>query len=107
MRTLQQAGGAYSCVTAPKDHDVRVWLRGFQEGDNLRLLRVKEEKISSVVTEDGSLPPLPVARYPGYALNMTWDVPVEKAMGILKVTVCWHDIAFRNEWGFTENTFLY
>ena len=69
--------------------------------------RVKEEKISSVVTEDGSLLPLPVARYPGYALKMTWDVPVEKAMGILKVSVCWHDIVFRNEWGFTENTFIY
>ena len=107
MQTLQQAGGAYSCVTAPKDHDVRASLRGFQEGDNLRLLRVKEEKIPCVPTEDGSLPPLSVPRYPGYALKMTWDVPVEKAMGILKVNVCWHDIVFRNEFGFTEATFLY
>ncbi len=51
--------------------------------------------------------PQVVARYPGYALKLTWDVPFGKAMGTLKVNACWHDIVFRNEWGFTERKFLY
>jgi hypothetical protein len=51
--------------------------------------------------------PQPVVRYPGYALKLTWEVPFGKAMGTLKVNACWHDIVFRNEWGFTERHFLY
>ena len=107
MQSLQQAGGAYCLVTAHKDHDVRASLRGFQEGDNLRLLRVKEDDAGGTITCDPNVLPPPVARYPGYALKLTWDVPFGKAMGTLKVNACWHDIVFRNEWGFTERKFLY
>ena len=82
-------------MTAHKDHDVRASLRGFQEGDNLRLLRAKEDAVVGLT------------RYPGYALKVTWDVPVVKAVGSVKVNVCWHEIVFRNEWGFTERNFLY
>jgi hypothetical protein len=95
LQSLQHAGGAYCVVIAHKDHDVRASLRGFQEGDNLRLLRAKEDAGEGL------------KQYPGYALKVTWDVPVGKAMGILKVNVCWHEIVFRNEWGFTERNFLY
>ncbi len=41
-------------MTAHKDHDVRASLRGFQEGDNLRVLRAKED-------EEGALQ---LAKYP-------------------------------------------
>ena len=107
LHSLQQAGGAYCIVAAHKDHDARASLRGFQEGDNLRVLRPKEEKVTGVETPDAHLLPKAVARYSGYALKMTWDVPVGKAMGNLKVNICWHDVVFRNEWGFTESHFLY
>ncbi len=43
----------------------------------------------------------------GYGLKLTWDVPVGKATGILKVRACWHDIVFRNEVGFTELMLVY
>ena len=40
------------------------------------------------------------------------DVPICKLLqlepvGKLKIRACWHDIVFRNEFGFTERTFLY
>jgi hypothetical protein len=107
LKSLQHAGGAYCVVAAHKDHDVRASLRGFQEGDNLRVLRAKEEKVAAVEVIDAHLPPKAAARYPGYALKMTWDVPVGKATGIFKVNVCWHEIVFRNEWGFSESNFLH
>ncbi len=107
MHSLQQAGSAYCVVAAHKDHDARASLRGFQEGDNLRVLRAKEDKAALVVDPEAQLPQKAASTYPGYALKMTWDVPVGKATGILKVNICWHEIVFRNEWGFTETNFLY
>ncbi len=40
------------------------------------------------------------------------DVPICKLLqsepvGKLKIRACWHDIVFRNEFGFTERMFLY
>ena len=55
LHSLQQAGGAYCIVAAHKDHDARASLRGFQEGDNLRVLRPKEEKVTGVETPDAHL----------------------------------------------------
>ncbi len=107
LHSLQQAGGAYCIVAAHKDHDARASLRGFQEGDNLRVLRPKEEKVTGVERSDAHLLLKAVGRYPGYALKMIWDVPVGIAAGNLKVNICWHDVVFRNEWGFTERNFLY
>ena len=94
-------------MTAHKEHDARASLRGFQEGDNVRVLRAKEDDEGGVITCVIPVIPPPVVRYPGYALKLTWDVPFGKAMGTLKVNACWHDIVFRNEWGFTERKFLY
>ena len=94
-------------MTAHKEHDARASLRGFQEGDNVRVLRAKEDDEGGVITCVIPVIPPPVVRYPGYALKLTWDVPFGKAMGTLKVNACWHDVVFRNEWGFTERYFLY
>ena len=94
-------------MTAHKEHDARASLRGFQEGDNVRVLRAKEDDEGGVITCVIPVIPPPVVRYPGYALKLTWDVPFGKAMGTLKVNACWHDVVFRNEWGFTERHFLY
>ena len=107
MHSLQQAGGAYCIVAAHKDHDARASLWGSQEDDNLRVLRPKADKVSGVDSSDAHLLQKAVGRYPGYALKMTWDVPVGKATGNLKVNICWHDVVFRNEWGFIERNFLY
>ena len=109
LQSLQHVGGAYSLAAAPKDHDVRASLRGYQEGDNLRVLRPKDEKEVDIFELDDTneLPVKQVARYPGYAVKLTWDVPVRKTHGILKVNACWHDIVFRNECGFAENNFLF
>jgi hypothetical protein len=109
LHSLQQAGGVYSLATAPKDLDVRGSLRGYQEGDCLRVLRPKDEQEVGICDIDVSLP-LPekrVPRYPGYALKLTWDVPLRKTQGILKVNACWHDIVFRNECGFAEMNFTF
>ena len=94
-------------MTAHKEHDARASLRGFQEGDNVRVLRAKEDDEGGVITCVIPVIPPPVVRYPGYALKLTWDVPFGKAMGTLKVNACWHDVVFRNEWGFTDRHFLY
>ena len=40
-------------------------------------------------------------------LKLTYDLPVGKSVGILRVRACWHDVVFRNELGFTESMFLY
>ncbi len=107
MQSLQHAGGAYCVVTAHKDHDTRASLRGFQEGDNLRVLRPKEDKARVPHEPDTTMTGKEGPRYPGYALKTTWDVQVGRAMGILKVNICWHEIIFRNELGFTESNFLF
>jgi hypothetical protein len=100
LRTLQQAGGAYCLVTTHEDNEVRASLRNFQEGDGLCVLRSKEDD-GCPRTDQLS------ARYPGYALKLTFDVPEGKAMGILNVKACWHEVVFKSEFGFTESNFLY
>ena len=75
-------------MTAHKEHDARASLRGFQEGDNVRVLRAKEDDEGGVITCVIPVIPPPVVRYPGYALKLTWDVPFGKAMGTLKVNAC-------------------
>ncbi len=107
MQSLQHAGGAYCLVTAHKDHDARASLRGFQEGDKLRVFRAKDERVGVAHVPDTTNTEKVAPRYPGYALKTTWDVPLGKAMGTLKVNICWHEIGFRNEWGFTESSFLF
>ena len=99
LRTLQQAGGACCLVATHEDHEVRASLRNFQEGDGLRVLRAKED-------DGGPRTDQLSAGYPGYALKMTFDVPAGKAMGRLNVKACWHEVVFKNEFGFTESNFL-
>jgi hypothetical protein len=95
-------------AAAPKDHDVRAALRGYQEGDNLRVLRPKDEKEVDIFDIDDTLAlPEKQVVYVKYVVKLTWDVPVRKTHGILKVNACWHDIVFRNECGFAENNFLF
>ena len=101
-------------MTAGKEHVVRGGsLRGFNEGDNIRVIRPKDntKRLNAVKTtltnvEEDVRTVLPT-RAVGYGLKFTFDVPVGKAMGILTVRACWHDIVFRNELGFTESMFLY
>ncbi len=100
LRTLQQAGGAYCLVATHEDHEVRVALRNFIEGDCLRVLRSTDD-------DGGPRAEQPSARHYGYALKMTFDVPAGKAMGMLNVKACWHEVVFKNEFGFTESNFLY
>ena len=111
MKSLQGAGGAYCLVTVGQNHDVRGGtLRGFVEGDNIRVIRPKvivkapRQSIGQSIEEErlGS-----VKRGVGYGLKMTFDFPVGRSVGILTVRACWHDVVFRNELGFTETTFLY
>ncbi len=82
-------------------------LRGFQEGENLRVLRAKGEKVGAAHEPDPTITEKIGRRYPGYALETTWDVPLGKAMCILKLDIFWHEIDFRNEWGFMESNFLF
>ena len=114
MKSLQGAGGAYCLVTAGKDHVVLGGsLRNFSEGDNIRVILPKNSRharqgdcaamgvlheIAEPVEATGSV---------GYGLKLTFDLPLGKAVGGLKVRACWHDIVFRNEFGFTESMFLY
>ncbi len=107
LKSLQHAGGAYCLVTAHKEHDSRASLRGFQEGDNPRVLRAKDETGGRAQEPDATHTAKVGPRYPGYALKTTWNVPLGKAMGTLVVNVCWHEIVFRNEWDFTESNFLF
>ena len=100
LRTLQHAGGAYCLVATHENHEVRASLRSFQEGDGLRVLRAKEDAVGPRTEQQ-------LVRYPGYALKMTFDVPEGKAMGMLNVRACWHEVVFKNEFGFTESNFLY
>ena len=115
LKSLQGAGGAYCLVTAGRDHDVRGGsLRGFCEGDNIRVIRPKEiakrRKVANETNGDGHTAtgvPLAPARAIGYGLKFTFDVEVGKAVGVLTIKACWNDIVFRNEFGFTEIMFLY
>jgi hypothetical protein len=114
LKSLQGAGGAYCLVTAGKEHVVRGGsLRGFTEGDNIRVIRPKDntKRLNAVKTTSTNgedyVCTLPSTTAVGYGLKFTFDVPVGKAMGVLTVRACWHDIVFRNELGFTESMFLY
>ena len=100
LQTLQVAGGAYCLVAAHEDRDVRASSRGFQEGYSLHVLRPQDNEGAQRQEQEA-------ARYPSYALKITWDVPEGKTMGMLKVNACWHEIVFKNEVGFTESNFLY
>ena len=77
------------------------------EGDNLRVLRAKEDIVESVNVQEVALSQRPVARYPGYALKITWYVPEGRSMDMLSVNACWHEVVFKHEWRFTERNFLY
>jgi len=112
---LQGVGGAYCLVTAGKDHSGRGGsLRGFSEGDNIRVIR---PKIPRMTKRERMEQPQDVENYNvtaaqgkgsvGYGLKLTFVLPVGKAVGVLQVRACWHDIVFRNELGFTEANFLY
>jgi hypothetical protein len=115
LKSLQGAGDAYCLVTAGKDHVVLDGsLRNFSEGDNIRVIRPKNSRqaqqggnvhMAAVHSTEGSLEATGSVDY--YGLKLTFDLPLGKAVGVLKVRACWHDIVFRNEFGFTESMFLY
>ena len=113
MKSLQGAGGAYCLVTAGKNHEVRGGsLRGFSEGDNIRVVRPKldvkvPKNVESNGHSDGANAEVSVKRTMGYGVKLTFDLPVGKSVGIMTVRACWHDIVFRNSLGFTETMFLY
>jgi hypothetical protein len=113
LKSLQGAGGAYCLVTAGKKHEVRgESLRGFSEGDNIRVVRPKlDVKVpktpESNGCSDGANADVSVKRTMGYGVKLTFDLPVRKSVGIITVRACWHDIVFRNSLGFTETMFLY
>jgi hypothetical protein len=114
LSSLQGAGGAYCLVTAEKDHVVLGGsLRNFSEGDNIRVIRPKDSRQArqggraamAALHETAGF--LEATGSVGYGLKLTFDLPLGKAVGVLKVRACWHDIVFRNEFGFTESMFLY
>ena len=113
LKSLQGVGGAYCLATAGKKHEVRGgYLRGFSEGDNIRVVRpkldVKEpENLESNDHSEGANADMYVNRRKGYGVKLTFDLPVGKSVGIVTVRACWHDIVFRNSLGFTETMFLY
>jgi hypothetical protein len=112
LKTLQGVGSAYCLVTAGKDHAVRGGsLRNFSEGDNIRVIRPKEVRAG----RKNRRVPIGVVQHPevaanatgnvGYGLKLTFDLPVCKSVGVLRVRACWHDVVFRNELCFTEFIF--
>jgi hypothetical protein len=114
LHSLQGAGGAYCLVSAGKDHALLGGsLRNFSEGDIIRVIRPKNSRQAGLggsaamgaVHETGGC--LEATGSVGYGLKLTFDLPLGKAVGVLKVRACWHDIVFRNEFGFTESMFLY
>jgi hypothetical protein len=113
LKSLQGAGGAYCLVTAGKNHEVRGGsLRGFSEGDNIRVVRPKlDVKVLNNVESngqcDGDNVVVSAKRAMGYGVKLTFDVTSGKSVGIMTVRACWHDIVFRNSLGFTETMFLY
>jgi hypothetical protein len=114
LKSLQGVGGAYCLVTAGKDHAVRGGsLRNFSEGDNIRVIRPKEardgrkkRKVTMGVVQHPEVATNATVNV-GYGLKLTYDLPVGKSVGMLRVRACWHDVVFRNELGFTESMFLY
>jgi hypothetical protein len=113
LKSLQGAGGAYCLVTAGKDHAARGGsLRNFSEGDNIRVIRPKEARVhcTNRRVPGGDVQHQEVATKAtsyGYGLKLTYDLPVGKSVGMLRVRACWHDVVFRNELCFTESMFLY
>ncbi len=111
LKSLQGAGGAYCLVTVDQNHDERGGtLRGFVEGDNIRVIRPKvivKAPLQSIGKSIEEERPVNVKRAVGYGLKLTFDLPVGRSVGILTVRACWHDVVFRNELGFTETIFLY
>jgi hypothetical protein len=85
----------------------------FNEGDNIRVIRPKESRAGRKRDKDNDVHGLKTERkecghrHVGYGLKLTFDLPQGKAVGKLKIRACWHDIVFRNEFGFTERMFLY
>ncbi len=77
-------------------------LRNFSEGDNIRVILPKNfrpvHQIEGSLEATGSV---------GYGLKLTFDLPLGKGVAVLKVRACWHDLVFRNAFGFTESMFLY
>ena len=113
LKSLQGVGGAYCLVTAGKDHVVRGGsLRNFSEGENIRVIRPKEarEGCTNRRVQRGDVQHQVLATKAtayGYGLKLTYDLPVCKSVGMLRVRACWHDVVFRNELCFTESMFLY
>ena len=113
LKSLQGVGGAYCLATVGKKHEVRGGsLRGFSEGDNIRVVRPKldvkvPENLKSNDHSEGANADMYVNRRMGYGVKLTFDLPVGKSVGIVTVRACWHDIVFRNSLGFTETMFLY
>jgi hypothetical protein len=114
LKSLQGIGGAYCLVTPGRDHVVRGGnFRNFNEGDNIRVIRPKESRAGRKRDKDNDVHGLKTERkecghrHVGYGLKLTFDLPQGKAVGKLKIRACWHDIVFRNEFGFTERMFLY
>ena len=96
LQTLQAAGGAY-CLVAAHEGNRKGKL---QEGDRLLVLRPEDNEVAPRQAKEEGLDP-------GYALSITWDVPVGKAMGMVTVNACWHEIVFKNELEYMERNFLY
>ena len=69
-----------------------------EEGRNTLLEQRKE--VGSAMDDDDD--DVPICK-----LLQKFDLPQGKAVGKLKIRACWHDIVFRNEFGFTERMFLY
>ena len=98
---------------AGKNHEVRGGsLRGFSEGDNIRVVRPKLDvnlpnKVESNVQCDEENVAVSAKRAMVYGVKLTFDLPAGKSVGIMTVRACWHDIVFRNSLGFTETMFLY
>ncbi len=90
LKSLQGVGGAYCLVTAGKDHSVRGGsLRGFSEGDNIRVIRPKlprkRPKDDTEQPEDGlnyNDSAVHGKGSVGYGLKLTMDLPVGKAVGV-------------------------
>jgi hypothetical protein len=87
-------------------------LRGFSEGDNIRVIRPKldvkaPKNLESAGNADGQNGVVYVNRTVSYGVKLTFDLPVEKSVGIMTVRAFWHDIVLKNELGFTETMFLY
>jgi hypothetical protein len=77
LKSLQGAGGAYCLVTAGKNHEVRGGsLRGFSEGDKIRVVRPKLEvkvlnNVESNVQCDRDNVVVSAKRAMGYGVKLT------------------------------------